>query len=191
MSYNKYCLCPLPQRAVVSISREAEANITRILHDVRRESQTDGPSGSSWQQSHQPSIPSSTAPSLQWGSESSYGGCGLTAGQGATCSMTSSTSHLPPGPSLLPPGPSHLPPGPSHLPPGPSHLPPGPSLLPPGPSLLASGDMEAARRLGQVHCVTVKDMFCFTFRYRHNCTVQHNRHDYRMTKQCIHLHVYI
>ena len=163
MSYNKYCLCPLPQRAVVSISREAEANITRILHDVRRESQTDGPSGSSWQQSHQPSIPSSTAPSLQWGSESSYGGCGLTAGQGATCSMTSSTSHLPPGPSLLPPG----------------------------PSLLASGDMEAARRLGQVHCVTVKDMFCFTFRYRHNCTVQHNRHDYRMTKQCIHLHVYI
>lgn len=102
---NMYCLCSLPQRAVVSISREAEANITRILHDVRCESQTASPSGASsswqepsgsWQESHQLNTASSsnTVPSLLWGSESSQGGCGLTAGQVATCSMT---SHLGPG----------------------------------------------------------------------------------------------
>ena len=65
-------LHPWLQRAVVSISREAEANITRILNDVRRESQTDSGVGS-WQQSQQLST-SNPGPSISWGLQ---GACGV------------------------------------------------------------------------------------------------------------------
>ena len=71
---------------MVSISHEAEANITRILHDVRRESQTDDPTTSrdSWlqqqeqSQNQSPSISwtSNPSPSMSWGSEGACGGVG-------------------------------------------------------------------------------------------------------------------
>ena len=76
----------------MSISREAEANITRILHDVRRESQTDSPSGGgSWQQSST-SLSSDPGPSISWGSQGACG-VGQPGGHKATDSMTS-TPHF-------------------------------------------------------------------------------------------------
>ena len=81
----------------MSISREAEANITRILHDVRRESQTDSPSGvGSWQHSKQlqpsTSWSSNPGPSTSWGSQGACG-VGLPGGHEGTDSM-SSKSHF-------------------------------------------------------------------------------------------------
>lgn len=63
-----FSLFPESQRAVVSMSRETEANISRILKDVRRESLTD--SGQQYQQQST----SDTGPSIWWGSQ---GACGV------------------------------------------------------------------------------------------------------------------
>ena len=79
------------QRAVVSISREAEENITRILKDVRHESQASSgvDSSSSSGQNRQPSTSwfSHPAPSTSWGSP---GACGVgpPGGQEATDSSS-------------------------------------------------------------------------------------------------------
>ena len=100
VSPNTTNTCALTQRAVVTISHEAEANIARILHDVRRESQTDGSPSSrdsptNWEsgrqtdsppssrdsptnwQSGRPNTSWSSNPSLSWGSQGSRGACGV------------------------------------------------------------------------------------------------------------------
>lgn len=61
-----FSLSPGSQRAVVSMSRETEANITRILKDVRRESDSD--------QQYQQQSTSNPSPSIWWGSQ---GACGV------------------------------------------------------------------------------------------------------------------
>ena len=72
------------QRAVVSISREAEENITRILKDVRHESQA---SSSGQHRQSSTSWFSHPGPSTSWGSP---GACGVgpPGGQEATDSSS-------------------------------------------------------------------------------------------------------
>ena len=85
------------QRAVVTISGEAQQNISRILNDVRLESLTDGHHVEQQQQGHSSSWFSDPAPgsatpgpSSSWGSE---GACGV--GQPTGQAASGSHPHLP------------------------------------------------------------------------------------------------